>query len=118
MVGMDVRLSLQGINSLHTSSRMQMGFGSHSSDNDPDVIHEEKEKHLSGKSKHIHPGLEEGWSEKLSSDSEAAVKAERHGDGEASIEDLQKTTVEHVRQEHHGDEEPISDPSKAGKTSQ
>jgi len=48
MVGMDVRLSLQGINSLHTSSRMQMGFGSHSSDNDPDVIHEEKEKHLSG----------------------------------------------------------------------
>lgn len=46
------------------------------------------------------------------------MKAERHSDGEASIEDLQKKTVEHVRQEHHGDEEPISDPSKAGKTSQ
>ena len=26
-----------------------------------------------GKTKHIHPGLEEGWNEKLASDSEAAV---------------------------------------------
>ena len=39
---------LQGINNVHTSGRMQMGVGSHTSDNDPDVLHKEKEKNLSG----------------------------------------------------------------------
>ena len=39
---------LQGVNTLHTSGRVQMGFGSHGSDNDPDVLHKEKEKNLSG----------------------------------------------------------------------
>lgn len=39
---------LQGVNNVHTSSRVQMGFGSHGSDNDPDVLHKEKEKNLSG----------------------------------------------------------------------
>ena len=46
------------------------------------------------------------------------VKAERHVDGEATIEDLQKRTVKHVREEHHSEEEIIPDPSKAGKSSQ
>ncbi|CAL5219449.1 g1284 [Coccomyxa viridis] len=105
---------LQGVNTLHTSSRVQMGFGSHGSDNDPDVLDKEKEKNLSGKTKHIHPGLEEGWNEKLASDSEAAVKAERHVDGEATIEDLQHRTVKHIREEHHSEEEVVQDPSKAG----
>ena len=48
MCGEDLRYGLQGVSRLHTSSRMQMGFGSHSSDNDPDVLHKEKEKHLAG----------------------------------------------------------------------
>ena len=39
---------LQGVSNLHTSSRMHMGFGSHGSDNDPDVLHKEKERNLSG----------------------------------------------------------------------
>jgi len=109
---------LQGVSNLHTSSRMHMGFGSHGSDNDPDVLHKEKERNLSGETKHIHPGLEEGWNEKLASDSEAAVKAERHVDGEATIEDLQHRTVKHIREEHHSEEEVVPDPSKAGKSSQ
>lgn len=41
-------MGLQGVNTLHTSSRVQMGFGSHGSDNDPDVLDKEKEKNLSG----------------------------------------------------------------------
>ncbi len=45
---MEVRFGPQSINGMHTSSRMEMGFGSHSSDNDPDVLHKEKEKNLSG----------------------------------------------------------------------
>ena len=45
---MNVAPSLQGVSNLHSSSRMQMGFGSHSSDNDPDILHKEKEKNLSG----------------------------------------------------------------------
>ena len=45
---LEVRFGSQGVNSMHTSSRMEMGFGSHSSDNDPDVLHKEKEKNLSG----------------------------------------------------------------------
>lgn len=45
---LDMRSGVQGVNGMHTSSRMQMGFGSHSSDNDPDVIDKEKEKSLSG----------------------------------------------------------------------
>ena len=44
----NLRYVLQGVSRLHTSSRMQMGFGSHSSDNDPDVLHKEKEKNLAG----------------------------------------------------------------------
>ena len=46
------------------------------------------------------------------------VKAEKHVDGEATIEDLQRKTVKHVREEHHSEEEVVPDPSKAGKSSQ
>ena len=45
------------------------------------------------------------------------VKAERHVDGEATIEDLQHRTVKHIKEEHH-EEEVIQDPSKAGKKAQ
>lgn len=47
----DARAILQRVNGYTTSSRVQMGFGSHSSDNDPDVLHKEKEKTLKGKSR-------------------------------------------------------------------
>ena len=46
------------------------------------------------------------------------VKAERHVDGEATIEDLQHRTVKHIKEEHHEEEEVYPDPSKAGKKSQ
>ena len=48
LADLKVRFGPQSINGMHTSSRMEMGFGSHSSDNDPDVLHKEKEKNLSG----------------------------------------------------------------------
>ena len=46
------------------------------------------------------------------------VKAERHVDGEATIEDLQHRSVKHIKEEHHEEEEVYPDPSKAGKKSQ
>lgn len=45
----DSRLILQRVSGYTTSSQLQMGFGSHSSDNDPDVLHKEKERNLRGK---------------------------------------------------------------------
>ncbi len=44
----DVRLMMQRVSGYTTSSQLQMGFGSHSSDNDPDVLHKEKERNLRG----------------------------------------------------------------------
>lgn len=44
------RLMVQRVSAYTTSSKVQMGFGSHSSDNDPDVLHKEKERNLQGKS--------------------------------------------------------------------
>ncbi len=46
------------------------------------------------------------------------VKAERHVDGEATIEDLQHRTVKHIKAEHHEEEEVYPDPTTAGKKSQ
>ena len=46
------------------------------------------------------------------------VKAERHFDGKATIEDLQYSTVKHIKEEHHEEEEIYPDPSQAGKKSQ
>ena len=46
------------------------------------------------------------------------MKAERHVDDEASIEDLQKKTVKHIRQEHHQEEQANPDQSKDRKSSQ
>ena len=46
------------------------------------------------------------------------VKAERHVDGEATIEDLQHRTIKHIKEEHHSEEETVPDPTKAGKSSQ
>lgn len=46
----DARVLMQsvGVRCYTISPRVQMGLGSHSSDNDPDVLHREKEKNLQG----------------------------------------------------------------------
>ncbi|KIY72546.1 hypothetical protein CYLTODRAFT_486199 [Cylindrobasidium torrendii FP15055 ss-10] len=41
-----------------------------------------------------------GWSETDSTESEAAVKAEKHG-SDAHPQDLQRTTVRHIHREKH-----------------
>ena len=96
------------------------GFGSHKSDNDPEKIEKEKRKNLKGdpakgkeQENHPIPGAA-GWNEELASDSEAAVKADRHASD--SIDELQNLSVKHL----HGqvDEEPSAsekDPLKKGK---
>ncbi|EIE24563.1 hypothetical protein COCSUDRAFT_52996 [Coccomyxa subellipsoidea C-169] len=110
----DARVLMQRVTArLYTSSpQVQMGFGSHSSDNDPEVLDREKERNLkghptTGTPKSAVKDLEEGWNEKLASDSEAAVKAERHHNGSESIEDLQKKSVHHIRTEHHEEEHVV-----------
>lgn len=45
------------------------------------------------------------------------MKAERHVDSEATIEDLQHRTIKHIKEVHHEGEEIIQDPAKAGKKS-
>eukprot|EP00887_Chlorella_sp_A99_P005630 scaffold1.g5630.t1 len=52
------------------------GFGSHTSDNEPEVMEMEKQRALKGQSV-PHVRQVPGWSERLASDSEAVVKAER-----------------------------------------
>ena len=88
--------------------------GSHVSDNDPAVIHAEKQRSLEG---HIPSRVPTAphWSERLASDSEAVVKAERHGaaagcgpgahpadpgaDVAADVRELQAHTVAVLREE-------------------
>ena len=48
LAAQDVRVAFQGMNAIHASSSAGMGMGSHASDNDPDVLHREKHKNLSG----------------------------------------------------------------------
>ncbi|CAL8467572.1 g7110 [Coccomyxa elongata] len=109
----DSRLILQRVSGYTTSSQLQMGFGSHCSDNDPDVLHKEKERNLrAGKPRSAVKDLEEGWNEKLASDSEAAVKAERHHNDDESIEELQKKSVHHIRTEHHEEEHVVESASQ------
>ncbi len=53
LAAQDARLVCQGTNTFHTSTKAGMGFGSHASDNDPDVLHKEKEKNLAGTARHV-----------------------------------------------------------------
>ena len=48
LAAQDARLVCQGASPFHTSTYACMGTGSHASDNDPDVLHKEKEKNLAG----------------------------------------------------------------------
>ena len=105
--------------SIQTSSRV-FGFGSHGTDNNPEAMEQEKRKNLEGDPKkgnkqdnHHLPGSE-GWNENLASDSEAAVKAEKHAPD--SVEEMQKLSVKHL----HGEDKAKpsgkeSDSTKKGK---
>ena len=82
------------------SSSSGFGFGSHGTDNNPEAMEKEKRQNLKGdaakgnnqSNKHL-PGSE-GWNEHMASDSEAAVKAEKHAPD--SVEDMQKLSVAHL----------------------
>lgn len=77
-----------------------MGHGSHMSDNDPDVFRREKERNLKGETGEHVPGVP-GWNEKLASDSEAAVKAEKV---DASIEEMVEHSTKVVKEMHSGEQ--------------
>lgn len=110
-----------GSRSLQAMSGKVFGFGSHNSDNDPQKLEAEKQKNLQGdpakgkeQENHHMPGAK-GWNEDLASDSEAAVKAEKHAPD--TVEEMQNLSVKHL----HGavDEEPSTaekDPLKKGKS--
>ena len=96
----------------HALSLCSLTTGSHVSDDDPDTIAREKAKALEGHTPTAIPGAP-GWNEKLASDSEAVVKAERAAaeqgvpsapacpgkDITADVEILVEQTVEFLRQD-------------------
>lgn len=77
------------------------GFGSHTSDNDPDVLEREKRRNLSGETAKegqcavpgAVPGAE-GWNPRLASDSEEIVKSERAP--AVSVEEMVELSVRQV----------------------
>lgn len=102
---------------IQTSSNVY-GFGSHGTDNNPEAMEAEKRKNLKGDPKkgnaednHHMPGSS-GWNEKLASDSEAAVKAEKHAPD--SVEEMQNLSVKHL----HGDEKAKASGKESDKTKQ
>ncbi|KAK9791167.1 hypothetical protein WJX73_003706 [Symbiochloris irregularis] len=70
---------------------------------DPNRVKDEKEKYMSGKSTSTVKGMK-GWHEPLASESEAAIKAEKHS-SEETIEEMQAHTVKKVKVLHHGEED-------------
>lgn len=76
------------------------GFGAHVSDNDPEVLEKEKQRHLKGKTI-SHIKQVPGWSEKLASDAEAVVKAEHCTD--CSVEEMQQQTIQTLKEEEEAD---------------
>eukprot|EP00882_Tetradesmus_deserticola_P000405 GHRQ01000446.1.p1 GENE.GHRQ01000446.1~~GHRQ01000446.1.p1 ORF type:complete len:154 (+),score=45.62 GHRQ01000446.1:207-668(+) len=98
---------------IHRSTAV-MGHGSHTSDNNPDVLEREKQRNLQGKTPEIIPG-EPGFNPALASDSEAAVRAERAPS--LDIDELQQHSVK-ILQHLHGDAEhpapgEVHDPSSS-----
>jgi hypothetical protein len=100
---------------LHSSPRLAFPIGSNMHDNDPSVsaritprrsamtfrqvIDKEKAKVLNRTSKSPHPTNAPGWNETLASDSEAILKADQAPS--SSPAELQKETVEHIKDVHH-----------------
>lgn len=77
-----------------------MAHGSHMADNNPETFKREKERNLKGETGEFVPGVP-GWNEKLASDSEAAVKAER---SDATIEQMVEHTTKVVKELHHDEQ--------------
>jgi hypothetical protein len=89
-----------------------MGHGSHSSDNDPHILEQEKQRNLQGKTPEIIPG-NAGFNPALASDSEAAIRAERAPS--MPMEELQQHSVNIIQHLHHDADHPnpddVHDPS-------
>ncbi|CAG8758715.1 24410_t:CDS:2 [Dentiscutata erythropus] len=88
------------------SYRCYVPLGSNASNNDPLIIEREKHRLLKGKVvgnvKHAPV-----WNERLASDSEAIVKAEREPDS-SSMDDLQRETLSYLKT-HDMDDTPDND---------
>lgn len=84
-----------------TSNTLGMGFGSHMSENHPETLHAEVQRSREGKVP-LHVPSAPGWNEKLASDSEAVVKAERDAvmSVETNVEEMQSHSVR-VLHEHY-----------------
>ncbi|KDD73519.1 hypothetical protein H632_c2095p0 [Helicosporidium sp. ATCC 50920] len=65
------------------------GFGSHMSDNNPEILQREKNKMMKE---------DKDWNEKLASDSEAVVKAERSSENHDPKE-MQRKSVEKLKRD-------------------
>jgi hypothetical protein len=82
----------------------RFGLGSHTSNNDPDVLEREKARNLSARTAEegervpgsMPGGTAPGWNERLASDAEAVVKAERAPD--VGVEELVRLSVEQAKQ--------------------
>lgn len=99
---------------LISNSTVAMGHGSHSSDNDPHILEQEKQRNLQGKTPDIIPG-NAGFNPALASDSEAAIRAERAPS--MPMEELQQHSVNIIQHLHHdadhqGSDE-VHDPSQS-----
>lgn len=71
-----------------------MSAFSHMSDNDPNVLEKEKQKHLKEEK-------EKKWNEKLASHSEAAVKADQSED--KPLKSLQEESVSELKNQDSGE---------------
>lgn len=71
------------------------------SDNDPEILEKEKQKHLKGKTV-SHIKEVPGWNEKLASDAEAVVKAEKEC-ADCPIDEMQRQTVETLQKKQEED---------------
>lgn len=99
---------------LHPST-VTMGHGSHSSDNKPDIIEQEKQRNLTGQTPEIVPG-QPGWNPNLASDSEAAIRAEKAPS--MPLEELQAQSINVIQHLHHDADHPgvpdeVVNPSEA-----
>jgi hypothetical protein len=79
------------------SNKKHLGIGSHVSDNDPELIEKHKKRQHKGKTVSNIREVE-GWDEKLGSDSEAIIKAERYASNK-TIKELQDNTIKTLKEE-------------------
>ena len=75
-------------------------FSSSMHDNDPEVLETEKQRNLKKEQGNVHEHAP-GWNEKLASESEAHVKADKNF---SSPEELKSSTIDAIRKKHHSDD--------------